>query len=103
MSSSLVASGRSEVGLERQVDNVFDVAEYVTKKLGERDDFKLVLPRFELTNVCFWYLPKKLRDEQIANRMEIDKSRLHKVSKVCRLSGRHSCISLFNELVLHLF
>lgn len=47
-------------GLEQHVDRVFENAEYFTQLLRRRDDFALVLPEPECTNVCFWYVPPSL-------------------------------------------
>jgi hypothetical protein len=45
------------------IDNSIDCAKYLANELAKRDDFRLVLENFEFTNVCFWYIPKRLRGQ----------------------------------------
>ena len=79
---ALLARGQS--GLEKQMDEVMDVASYVTEKLRQTPGFKLVLDRYELTNICFWYVPSWLRPKADANGEwsieKIDQATLHKVA-----------------------
>ncbi|KAI8498905.1 hypothetical protein Bbelb_233580 [Branchiostoma belcheri] len=48
-------------GFEQHVDYVFELAQYVYDKLSGRNDFKMVLPGPNCTNVCFWYIPPSLQ------------------------------------------
>jgi hypothetical protein len=45
--------------------------------------FELLLPEFDLTNICFYYIPKRLRDaprdEEYARQMEKIAPRLYKI------------------------
>lgn len=66
-------------GLEHHVDHVFDVSKYFVKQIQNRPDFKLVLNEPECTNICFWYIPKSLRDQQHSPDY---KNRLHIVSTI---------------------
>lgn len=36
-------------------------------KLRVHDGFRLVIDRFEYTNICFWYIPHKFRDVEEEN------------------------------------
>lgn len=49
---------RGSVGFERLVDNAFAMAEYLASEITKRSGFKLLIPKFEYTNVCFFYIPK---------------------------------------------
>ncbi|KAI1292667.1 Cysteine sulfinic acid decarboxylase [Halotydeus destructor] len=69
---ALLARGQDE--LEAQVDKVMDMSKYIANKMADTDGFKLVLPQFQLSNICFWYLPASLRGQS-----EPDKGQLHKV------------------------
>lgn len=48
-------------GFEQHVDKIFESSEYFTQLVQSREGFELVLEP-ECTNVCFWYIPKKLRN-----------------------------------------
>lgn len=48
-------------GLEDHINHIFRMAEFLTKKIKERDGFELVLENPECTNVCFWYVPLSMR------------------------------------------
>ncbi|XP_023218241.1 cysteine sulfinic acid decarboxylase-like [Centruroides sculpturatus] len=60
----LVWKGRGSRGMEKLVDNAFAMAEYLADRLRETEGFRLVLPRFECTNVCFWFVPPCLRGRE---------------------------------------
>lgn len=49
---------RGSVGFERLLDNAFEMAEYLASEISKRSGFKLLIPNFEYTNVCFYYFPK---------------------------------------------
>ncbi|CAG2113893.1 unnamed protein product, partial [Medioppia subpectinata] len=55
----LKAYGRS--GMESVVNNVYDMAKYITEKLKQRSGFKLVLDEFESNLISFWFIPPKMR------------------------------------------
>lgn len=48
-------------GFEKHVDAIFEHAEYFTSLVKSREGFELVSEP-ECTNVCFWYIPQKLRN-----------------------------------------
>lgn len=52
-------------GIERLIDNAFAIAGYAIERMQEKPGFKLVLDEFEYTNVCFWYIPKYMRDQAV--------------------------------------
>ncbi|KAG0427665.1 hypothetical protein HPB47_025294, partial [Ixodes persulcatus] len=49
-------------GFERQIDHLFDMSNYLVKKIKERPDMFYLLLEPELVNVCFWYIPERLRN-----------------------------------------
>ncbi|KAG5671477.1 hypothetical protein PVAND_001672 [Polypedilum vanderplanki] len=48
-------------GFEKHIDSIFEKAEYFTDLVKKQEGFELVSPP-ECTNVCFWYIPKRLRN-----------------------------------------
>lgn len=54
--------GLKEFG--RLIDNAMACSKYFTEKIRNRDGFRLVIDEFQYTNVCFWYIPKRLRGKQ---------------------------------------
>ncbi|KAL0270929.1 UNVERIFIED_CONTAM: hypothetical protein PYX00_008199 [Menopon gallinae] len=61
-------------GFEQHINKIFSNSEYFLKQIDGRPDFKLVLPKPECTNVCFWYIPPSLQNKQASS------EDLHKVA-----------------------
>ena len=60
---SLCYQGMS--GFEKQIDHLMDVTAYQVEKIkSQPDKFYLIVPEPECTNVCFWYIPARLRNEK---------------------------------------
>lgn len=57
----LMWKARGDRGMEAMVDNAFNCAKYMMEKLETREGFRLVIAESECTNVCFWYIPPRLR------------------------------------------
>lgn len=74
---------RGDDGLAWTVDRAFENAEYLTERLREHESFRLVMPEFECTNICFWYIPPSMRGQE-----ENDEwwQRLHKVTATIKNS-----------------
>lgn len=52
-------------GFEKQINRLMELTEYQVKKMKEQPDkFYLLLDEPECTNVIFWYIPLRLRDEK---------------------------------------
>lgn len=50
-------------GLANSLDNAMNMIKYLTGEVSKRTGFRLIIDEpFEFTNVCFWYIPEKLRD-----------------------------------------
>lgn len=45
---------------EASVNHNFALRDFMVRRLGELRNFRLVLPEFQYTNVCFWYIPDRL-------------------------------------------
>lgn len=57
----LKARGFNE--FERLMDNSMYLSKYLTEQVKIRNGFRLIIDEpFDYTNVCFWYIPKRLRD-----------------------------------------
>lgn len=44
------------------VDHSIKMSKIFTQKLQKRQGFRLVQNEFQYTNVCFWYIPKSMRN-----------------------------------------
>lgn len=53
---------RGTGGLGDLVDHVITMSKSFTAKVKSREGFRLVQDNFQYTNVCFWYIPKHMRD-----------------------------------------
>lgn len=53
-----------DTGFESRVDRAYDNVKYLQEKMKVTDGFRLVLPEFECTNTCFWYVPPRLRGQE---------------------------------------
>ncbi|XP_039272903.2 cysteine sulfinic acid decarboxylase-like [Styela clava] len=53
---------KGNTGIAKQVEKAFDNAEYLAREIKKRPGFRLVLSEPECTNVCFWYIPPRMRD-----------------------------------------
>ncbi|CAH1390546.1 unnamed protein product [Nezara viridula] len=54
---------RGDSGLARAVDDTMHLSRYFLEKIRDRIGFKLVLEEFQCTNICFWYIPMRLRNK----------------------------------------
>lgn len=55
---------RGILGFEKLIDNAFDKAQFLAKEVKRREDFQLLIPQHEYTNVCFFYIPKFMKDKE---------------------------------------
>lgn len=46
------------------VDHNFALRDYFVERLKASKNFRMVLPEFQYTNVCFWYIPSRMLDQQ---------------------------------------
>ncbi|XP_076395032.1 cysteine sulfinic acid decarboxylase [Megachile rotundata] len=60
----LMWKARGTKGLSDSVDVAMSMAEYFFDRIKNRDGFRLVLPRYEGCNVCFWYIPPSMRGRE---------------------------------------
>lgn len=54
------ARGNNEI--RSIMNNTLNCAKYFKETISIRNGFRLVIDKFEFTNICFWYIPKKMRD-----------------------------------------
>ena len=60
--------GNGWKGIAKQVENEHDLALYIKKYVEERPEkYRLVFQNVDTFNVCFFYIPKKLREEGDCN------------------------------------
>jgi glutamate/tyrosine decarboxylase-like PLP-dependent enzyme len=59
----LMWRARGDSGLARLVDNTIDCAQYFAQLISDRTGFEMVLPEFQCTNICFWYIPPSMREQ----------------------------------------
>ncbi|XP_077870441.1 glutamate decarboxylase 1 isoform X2 [Saccoglossus kowalevskii] len=57
----LMWKGKGSIGLETQINLVYDLAKYFYEKIRDREGFEMVLEEPEFTNICFWYVPPRMR------------------------------------------
>jgi glutamate decarboxylase len=59
----LMWKAKGTQGFEQHIDHIFNLKELLVEEIKKRGDrFKLLIPEYECTNVCFWYVPISLRD-----------------------------------------
>lgn len=66
----LMLKARSVNGLGALVDHAINMAKLFTKKLQQREGYRLVQDSFQYTNVCFWYIPKAMRGQKETSEWE---------------------------------
>lgn len=53
---------QGDEGFERHIDHLFEMTAYLVEQLkAHSDKFELLTDEPECTNVCFWYVPYRLR------------------------------------------
>lgn len=52
---------RGHSGMANHVDTSFRNSKYVVEKLRNNDGFRLIQDEFDYLNICFWYIPLRLR------------------------------------------
>jgi glutamate decarboxylase len=52
---------RGDLGFESRMDRLMELSAYHVKQLKERSDRFHLLMEPEFVNICFWYIPKRLR------------------------------------------
>lgn len=63
----LMLKARGMDGLGRRMDQCMAMSRYLASECARRDGFRLVLDGeagdFDFTNVCFWYVPERMRGQ----------------------------------------
>ncbi|XP_065208108.1 cysteine sulfinic acid decarboxylase [Planococcus citri] len=73
----LMWKAKGSSGFENHINRVFDLSQYFIKQIQNRPDFQLVLNEPECTNICFWYIPKSLQNQENTSDY---RTRLHAVA-----------------------
>ncbi|CAI9724269.1 cysteine sulfinic acid decarboxylase-like [Octopus vulgaris] len=60
----LMWKARGDAGMAAKMDRVMELSQYLVDQLRAQDDFRLVLPEFEYSNICFWYIPPSLENQE---------------------------------------
>jgi sulfinoalanine decarboxylase / aspartate 1-decarboxylase len=59
----LMFKARGLASLEKSIDNTFDQIEYMRQQLIAHPGYRLLFDEWQYTNICFWYIPNRLRGE----------------------------------------
>ncbi|KAK9872513.1 hypothetical protein WA026_017978 [Henosepilachna vigintioctopunctata] len=54
-------AGVGDDGFEKHMDRLMELTEYMVKRIREQPDKFYLILEPELVNVCFWYIPTRLR------------------------------------------
>ncbi|XP_050735590.1 glutamate decarboxylase-like [Eriocheir sinensis] len=58
----LLWRSKGDEGFEKHIDHLFEMTEYMVQRMKQHSDkFELMNDEPECTNVCFWYVPYRLR------------------------------------------
>lgn len=61
----LMLKARGTDEFQHLIDNAIEKTQYLNKVVCERDGFRSIQTEsFQFTNVCFWYIPKCIRDQE---------------------------------------
>ncbi|CAJ0942109.1 unnamed protein product, partial [Mesorhabditis belari] len=63
-------------GYRKQINYLMDLAAYFSERLRATDGYELVVDPPEFLNICFWYIPQKMRGLDLAEKM----ARLEKIA-----------------------
>lgn len=58
----MIWKARGDIGLETLTDRTMKIAEFCIETVAARPGFRLVSTTMQCPNVCFWYIPKFMRD-----------------------------------------
>ena len=86
-------------GFEKQIDRLMELTAYQVKKMKEQPEkFYLLLEDPECTNVCFWYVPERLRSKNFPQAYTSDWQReLGKVTYNVRIDRLSNILCLFPQ------
>ena len=82
-------------GFEKQINHLMDLTAYQVEKIkSQPDKFYLIVPEPECTNVCFWYIPARLRSEKRDHWWQDELGRATAILKVSRVLHSHWSTSI---------
>ena len=59
-------------GMGKQMDRLMALARYQVCRMKEMDEFHLLNDDPQCVNVCFWYVPKRLRGKDLTNEVKME-------------------------------
>jgi glutamate decarboxylase len=68
---------RGEKGFEERMERLMELADYHVKRIKENSDKFHLLMEPEFVNICFWYIPKRLRG------LQHDEHKMAEMGKIC--------------------
>ncbi|XP_072933330.1 glutamate decarboxylase 1 [Epargyreus clarus] len=80
---------RGDIGLNQLTDHVMKTAEFCLETVRQKPGFQLVTERLQCPNVCFWYIPKFMREKkQDGSWWELMHKVTPKIKELLTLSSR---------------
>jgi glutamate/tyrosine decarboxylase-like PLP-dependent enzyme len=74
----LMWRAKGDLGFENHVNHLWSLADLLWKECTRRENFEMVMENPECTNVCFWYVPKRLQSMDKSSKEYKDE--LHKIA-----------------------
>ncbi|KAG6448121.1 acidic amino acid decarboxylase GADL1 [Manduca sexta] len=59
----MIWKARGDLGLSQLLDNVMSIAQFCQQAIAKRPGFRLVVDSLQCPNVCFWYIPRFMRNQ----------------------------------------
>ena len=65
-------------GMGKQMDRLMSLTRYQIIRMKEMDEFHLLSDDPQCVNVCFWYVPKRLRGQDLTEEVKIELGKVRK-------------------------
>ena len=60
-------------GFEFQMDRIMELAQYQMRRMREMPErFHIIVENPEMVNICFWYVPERLRNKEQTKAWEVE-------------------------------
>lgn len=73
----LLWRARGDEGFEKFIDRIMELTYYLVKKIKEQPDKFILIQEPSMSNICFWYMSKRLRE------MPMSKDKEEEMGKLC--------------------
>ncbi|CAH2229192.1 jg1860 [Pararge aegeria aegeria] len=60
----MIWKARGDIGLSNLTDHVMEIAEFCIQTVARKEGFRLVSAHIQCSNVCFWYIPTFMRNQE---------------------------------------